>query len=1143
MMEELESNTMNLARPSARNVEETITFHREALALRPPGHPDRSSFLINLAIAIDTRYDQSGRMEDLQEAITYYREALALCPPGHPRHCNLIDSLTTAIQTRYEESGRMEDLEEAIIYHHEALALRPCGHPDRYTSLGNVANALRTRYDQSGRIEDLQEAITYHREALALCPPRHSDHPRFLNNLAAAVFTCYQQSGSMIGLEETITYHREALTLFPPGHPRRLRFLNNLSELLRIHYTQLGGIDNLEEAITYDREALTLLPPGHPARPSTLDSLATSICVRYGQFGRMEYLEEVIKYYHEVLTLCPLGHSDHGRFLNNLAIVICTRYRQSGRMEDLKEAITYFREALALSPPGHPGHCNSIDNLATAIRFRYEQSGRMEDLEEAIIYHREALALRPCGHPDRPTSLSNIAGALHTRYNLSGRMEDFEEMIIYHYEALALCPCGHSYRSRSLNNLAAAILARYQQSGRIEDLEETITYQREALTLFLPGHPYRPRFLNNLSKALRIHYTQLGGMDNLEEAITYSREALTLCPPGHPDRSSSLHNIANAMHARYVQSDRKEDLEEAISYHREALTLRPLGHPYRSNSLNSLASMVLTRYEKLGMVQDSEESFMLFEQGVNDLAANSMDRLVTAINWSQQARYHHHSSIMRAYSMSLHLLDRCLIFYPSVESQQKFLATAHIPRSLASDAASAAIDANELEKAVELLEQGRAILWSKMKGYRYPLDQLRHVNTQLADELEEISLQLEQLALSSESGPIDRPRLNLDVQLQKNRILSAEWEQIVRQIRKIDGFHNFLQAVPFPTLQTAAVEGPVILINISEYHSDAIIILIDRPPTLVALPNVEPAHLTRLGEQLALAQQPDTTNPSNLILPILRYLWNDIVSPVCDCLTQLAVPHNSRIWWCPTSELCTLPLHAAGPYQPKKRNLPDIYISSYIPTLSALISARSAQSTSIVPKLLVIGQPSESLKNVQDEIDDVQRQLGDFVNVILGTDANRDAVLRSLQQHSWAHFACHGHLGDNSQPFHASFELHGDSRLTLLDLIKARLPNAELAFLSACYSAAGELSTPDETIHLAAALQFCGFRSVVGTLWAMEDEDGPVISKEFYKHMFRNPENQANYRDSAKALSLAIREMRRKRVPLERWTMFVHIGA
>jgi CHAT domain-containing protein len=184
------------------------------------------------------------------------------------------------------------------------------------------------------------------------------------------------------------------------------------------------------------------------------------------------------------------------------------------------------------------------------------------------------------------------------------------------------------------------------------------------------------------------------------------------------------------------------------------------------------------------------------------------------------------------------------------------------------------------------------------------------------------------------------------------------------------------------------------------------------------------------------------------------------------------------------------------------------------------------------------------LPNVQNEIDNIRR-LGDFVDVIVGADANRDRVVHGLQQHSWAHFSCHGHLGDKSQPFDASFELCDGHSLTLLDLIQAKLPNAELAFLSACHSAEGDSATPDETIHLAAALQFCGFRSVVGTLWAMDDRDGPIVSGEFYKYMFGNSGNElrADFRDSAEALGVAVRALRKKGVPLERWILFVHIGA
>jgi CHAT domain-containing protein len=646
----------------------------------------------------------------------------------------------------------------------------------------------------------------------------------------------------------------------------------------------------------------------------------------------------------------------------------------------------------------------------------------------------------------------------------------------------------------------------------MEDLDEAITYHRAALTLRPPGHPDCSTSLNNLANAVLTRYHRSGRTKDLNEGVTYQRQALSLCPPSHLLRSMFLNNLANAIHTQYKQSGRMEDLEEGITYHREALTLRPLGRPERSQSLNNLAIAVYARYEKSSMVEDIEESFLLMEQAVNDMAASSKYRLTVAIRWIGLARQHHDNSVIRAFSMSLHLLECRLIFYPDVDSQQKFLATIHIPKSLASDAASAAIDAGDLVTAVELLEQGRAIIWSKMKGYRHPLDPLRQVNRQLADALENINAQLEQLALSSESGLLyngsDHHKPNLEVQIQRNRILSAEWEKVIGQIREIDGFHNFLQAVPFSTLQTAAAEGPVILINISNFRSDAIIILIDKPPSLVTLPNVRPKHLIYLGQQLDLARQPDTHQRSTLILPILRDLWNDIVSPVCNCLSQLGIPQESRIWWCPTSKLCALPLHAAGLYESKKQNfnLPDIYTSSYTPTLSALISARSNTviGQSIVPKLLVIGQPdTESLANVKDEINDIQ-QFGDFVDVMVGEDASPEAVIHGLQQHSWAHFACHGHLereGDYFQPFHASFKLHDENHLTLLDLIQARLPNAEFAFLASCHSAAGDSRTPDEAIHLAAAMQFCGFRSVVGTLWELADRAGPIVSKAFYNYI------------------------------------------
>lgn len=55
-------------------------------------------------------------------------------------------------------------------------------------------------------------------------------------------------------------------------------------------------------------------------------------------------------------------------------------------------------------------------------------------------------------------------------------------------------------------------------------------------------------------------------------------------------------------------------------------------------------------------------------------------------------------------------------------------------------------------------------------------------------------------------------------------------------------------------------------------------------------------------------------------------------------------------------------------------------------------------------------------------------------------------------------------------------------------------------------------SATEEVVHLAAAMHFCGFPSVVGTTWQMVDGDAPFLAQEFYKYMLTT-----NSRDWAEA--------------------------
>lgn len=103
---------------------------------------------------------------------------------------------------------------------------------------------------------------------------------------------------------------------------------------------------------------------------------------------------------------------------------------------------------------------------------------------------------------------------------------------------------------------------------------------------------------------------------------------------------------------------------------------------------------------------------------------------------------------------------------------------------------------------------------------------------------------------------------------------------------------------------------------------------------------------------------------------------------------------------------------------------------------------------------------------------------GESVPLVVG-NINRsvsDATQR-LSDISILHLACHGHQ-DREDPLNSGFQLE-DGRLTISHLITESTPNALLAFMSACESASNDVSVPDESLNLAAAMMYAGKRYIL----------------------------------------------------------------
>ncbi|KAJ7128411.1 CHAT domain-containing protein, partial [Mycena epipterygia] len=265
-----------------------------------------------------------------------------------------------------------------------------------------------------------------------------------------------------------------------------------------------------------------------------------------------------------------------------------------------------------------------------------------------------------------------------------------------------------------------------------------------------------------------------------------------------------------------------------------------------------------------------------------------------------------------------------------------------------------------------------------------------------------------------------------------------------------------------------------------------------------------------------------------------------------------------RLWWCPTGPFAFLPIHAAGIYGADGTNcVSDYVVSSYTPTITALLNPPSeALSSFKMTAVVQVDAPGCSpLPGAQREMEKIVARVPNQWLTALADNVTTNSALNQLRESSIMHFACHG-IQDLKQPLDSGLILT-DGRLKVAEIM-CRPENdntvdarklMSLAFLSACQTAKGDGTIPDEALHLTASLLFAGFRGVVATMWTMDDLDGPKIADTFYEHLFKNcdpnssPPVLPDLTRAAEALHLAVAKLREEPgIPFSRWVPFVHYG-
>ena len=1078
-----------------------ITVARRALRLVSDRNPGKVALALDTARALQHRSARTRNADDDELVIDVCREALRLRPADPAERTRVLSLLGDALQSRYDRHGDPADLDDAIkLGRHLVDALRAVD-PRPARSLFDLSRALHSRFARDGQPDDLRESVELMQRAVGEAEPHDDDRYLYRAALMQYLGDWSKHTGDTADRDQEIAVNRRTAQSLPADDPQRELFLTNLGRLLFARYQDSGDAADLSESVDALRQAADLAARTGDVYlgDSTRVHLGFALVAVFDRTGDLAALDEAIEI-GRTDGLHAVRRSDDGRArLTPLLPEDDWRQAHMGRHDDRRT------------------RASLTSVLAGAVSTRYEQTGDLADLDDAFTLATTALDLSSAADLKRRVEATNHLARIHALRHLRTRdRADLDRAVEAADSLLEVLPQGHHARPVALSNLTVLLTRRFHEGRNMADLDRAIQAAEEALES-VPGEEpgARARAQTALAHALLQRHGLPRGADDhahaddLARAVDLARSAARGAPNGAPATTERLGVLMAALRARYDYAPNATDLTEAIDLARQVLRTE-LGPP-----------------------------------------SSRLETVEECASWA--ARHGAWEPAAELYAACVDLMARLASPDRHSDTRQYWLSRWAL---LTQRASASALNAGDPQAAAVLLERGRGVLLSQTFDLREDLADLRAHDGDLADRVERLRRQLDDAPLLG-IGPA--PRLYTldpeaaaaqDIGPQRRRLLD-QFDELLAEIRSRPGFEQYMRPAQWADLIAQAGHGPLVIPNISDYRSDALIVS-DGSLRTVQLPHATPNALRHaVGSMLTALDRSNTAwrrrdrdaqmRAQSEIGAVLAWLWDAITEPVLRELDITGSPAPGRpwprMWWVPTGLLNLLPLHAA---QRGDHCALDRVISSYTPTIRALRVAR-AQEPARERRILAVAMSAtpgaRPLPFADREAVALAGRFGEIVT-LSGPQATRERVRAEMPEHAWAHFACHG-LNDPADPGADRLLLHDhrDRPFTISEIAGLRLDNAELAYLSACETARAADGLADEAVHLGSAFQLAGYQHVVATLWAIRDDVGAELADNFYAHFVDEQSGPAA------ALHHACRSVRQKfgNFPAL-WASHLHIG-
>jgi tetratricopeptide (TPR) repeat protein len=390
-------------------------------------------------------------------------------------------------------------------------------HPDYATSLNNLAGLYRDMGDYPKALPLFQKVRDLRRKLLT------ENHPHYagsLNNLALLYKDMGNYQKALALYEKARDLSKKLLT---ENHPHYALSLNNLGLLYQAMGDYPKALPLLEQARDLSKKLLT---ENHPHYALCLNNLAL-LYQAMGDYPKALPLFEKAR----DLTKKRLteNHPQYVVSLANLAVL----YQAMG---DYPKALPLFEKARDLTKKllteNHPDYADSLNNLAVLHMAMGDYLKALPLYEKARDLYKKLLTKN---HPLYVASLNNLA-ALHRD------MGDYPKALPLFEKARdlrrKLLTENHPLYADSLNNLAVLykVMGDYQKALPL--LEKACELDNKFLT---ENHPEYAKSLNNLALLYQAMGDYLKALPVLEKARDLAKKLLT---ENHPDCATSLHHLA-----------------------------------------------------------------------------------------------------------------------------------------------------------------------------------------------------------------------------------------------------------------------------------------------------------------------------------------------------------------------------------------------------------------------------------------------------------------------------------------------------------------------------------------------------------------------------------------------------------------------